>query len=162
MADGYQLGRERLKRRLDLCQIKHRAPWRLHHLHIRAAALRDFVEQLAEAAEAADQHFVTGLDGREHDHLDGRAGGSVEHQRPVVLRLKKRAVQRHGFAHHAAELRVKLPQQLRGHGLEHPGVGVDGAGAHQQARGEMQFVHGAGGVWQGGEAGEVGAGHIKV
>ena len=63
LADDHQLGRERLKRRLDLCQIKHRAPWRLHHVDVCATALGNLVEQLAEAAEAADQHLVAGLDG---------------------------------------------------------------------------------------------------
>ena len=103
-------------------------------------------QQVAEAPEARDHHPVPGREDRHQHRLHAGPGGAVDEQGGLVLGAEHRAVEGGRLRHGPGHERVELAHQRCGHGLEHAGVRVDGAGAHEQAlrRGDGSEVgHGA-------------------
>ncbi len=140
LAHGQQMRRELLQRRLDLLRSEHFAPRLLDHLHLTAAAACDLHHQLAEAPEAGDENPLSGFHQRRHDGFDGGARRAVDQQRPFVRRAEHLPVERHGFAHVGAELRIELTQKPGRHGTQHPRVGIDRSRPHQQPRRRVEVV----------------------
>lgn len=123
-----------LERGLDLLRRENRAPCCFDDVDLGPATPPDLGHELAETSEARNQNPIAGLDHRRHHRLDGCARGAVDDHRPLVSGLKHLPVERHGVAHVLAELGIELAEQLRRHRAQHAWIGIDRAGAHEEAR----------------------------
>ena len=116
MAYRYQFGAKGFDGRFELLGCKHSTPGRFQNKHVGTTAPCNFNFQAAKPAKHRHQHLVTWFNQRHQGRLNRTAGGTVHHQRPSVLGLEHTPVQRRGLLHVVAKLRVKLAQQLVGHG----------------------------------------------
>ena len=127
------------QRLFDLFGFKHGAPVALEQRDVRAAALEDFRQQVAEAAERRDQHLVAGADRRGQHGLEAAARRRIDDVRLVVLRLENLARHLHRLVHQLREFRVKLADDVGAHCAQHARVCLDRAGRHQHARGGIDL-----------------------